>query len=101
MRGMRDSAKDAQVDVLMQGYGTVFGVFFTNLPAISNYREQAKGASYALAQGFSRQMFERGVFQEPHIRWLNTTAHTEEDIEKTVTASYESFKEVRKMEKQP
>ena len=48
-----------------------------------------------LNQRFAGAMAMRGIFIHPHHNWFLSLAHTEEDIEKTVEAARESFKELR------
>lgn len=48
-----------------------------------------------LNQRFCAAMADRGVFMHPHHNWFISLAHSEEDIERTLSAAREAFEELR------
>jgi len=96
MKGLEEEAQKAKVDVLVQGVGSVYQVFFTYLHEIQNYRE-ALNTNDEKFQTFQQGMLNRGVYMhpDPFERQLISTVHTDEDVEKILQAASESFVEVR------
>ncbi|HMD78874.1 MAG TPA: aspartate aminotransferase family protein [Nitrososphaerales archaeon] len=96
MKGLEEEAQKAKVEVLVQGVGSVYQVFFTYLHEIQNYRE-ALNTNDEKFQTFQQGMLNRGVYihPDPFERQLISTVHTDEDVEKILQAASESFVEVR------
>jgi glutamate-1-semialdehyde 2,1-aminomutase len=96
MKGLEEEAQKAKVEVLVQGVGSVYQVFFTYLHEIQNYRE-ALNTNDEKFQTFQQGMLNRGVYihPDPFERQLISTVHTDEDVEKILQAARESFVEVR------
>lgn len=83
MDGLRQAAKDAGQNVLIQGYGPMFHMGFTHLPAVRDAREAQtyNGARYA---AFSRVMQESGVRLIGRGLWYISGAHTEAEIDEAI-----------------
>ena len=96
MKGLEEEAANAKVEVLVQGVGSVYQIFFTYLHEIQNYRE-ALNTNDERFQTFQQGMLNRGVYihPDPFERQCISTAHTQADIDKIVQAARESFVEVR------
>ena len=96
MKGLEEEAQKAKVEVIVQGVGSVFQVFFTYLHEIQNYRE-ALNTNDEKFQTFQQGMLRRGVYihPDPFERQCISTVHTEEDVDKIIQAARESFVEVR------
>lgn len=71
--------------VVSSGYGAVFQLSFMEKPA-SNYRE-TMGASKALYSDFALALLDEGVLVLPDGRWYVSFAHSEGDIEATLSAA--------------
>jgi glutamate-1-semialdehyde 2,1-aminomutase len=72
-------------------------VYFTNKD-VKNYQDALTSNTDAYAK-FFRKMLEQGVYLAPsqfEVAFMST-AHTEEDIEKTIEAAKVAFKEVKDM----
>ncbi|MDG5470976.1 glutamate-1-semialdehyde 2,1-aminomutase [Jeotgalibacillus sp. ET6] len=74
--------------------GSMLGFFFTN-EKVTNF-DQAKSADLQLFAEFYRHMADNGVFLPPSQfeGWFLSTAHTKEDVEKTLQAVEASFKAI-------
>jgi glutamate-1-semialdehyde 2,1-aminomutase len=96
MKGLADEAQGAKVDVLVQGLGSVFQIFFTHLRDIRNYRD-ALNTNDERFQAFHQGMLKRGIFlhPDPFERQCPSTVHTEEDVSMVLQAAREAFIEVR------
>ncbi|MDA4124722.1 MAG: glutamate-1-semialdehyde 2,1-aminomutase [Thaumarchaeota archaeon] len=95
MKGLNDQARAANQDVIVQGVGAVFQVFFTRLKEITNYRE-ALLTNDERFKAFHEEMMKRGVYihPDPFERICISTAHTDEDIDRIIEISGEAFREV-------
>lgn len=96
MKGLAEEAQSAKVEVIVQGLGSVFQIFFTYLHEIRNYRE-ALNTNDEKFQAFRQAMLNRGVYMhpDPFERQCLSTVHTEEDVDRILQAARESFVEVR------
>ncbi|WP_026826509.1 MULTISPECIES: glutamate-1-semialdehyde 2,1-aminomutase [Exiguobacterium] len=75
--------------------GSMFGFFFTN-EKVTNF-EKAKSANLEMFRSYYQKMAARGVFLPPSQfeGLFLSTAHTDEDIEKTIAAVEATFKELQ------
>jgi glutamate-1-semialdehyde 2,1-aminomutase len=81
---IRTLAGEAKMDVLVQGPGPIFFVYFTDLPAISNYADYER-QNFELRSSFGEELTLRGIMPNPGGRWYLSAAHTAEDIEVTIS----------------
>ena len=95
--GLRELAKKHGVDVTVNQFSSLLTVFFTNGP-VSCYADATTSNTEKFAKFFS-VMLENGVHLPPSQFecWFLSTAHTQEDIEKTLSAADIAFAEVGKM----
>lgn len=70
----------------------MFGIFFCKGP-VKNFEDATKSDTAKFAR-WHRAMLERGIYLAPsqYEAGFMSTAHTEEDIEKTIAAAREVFK---------
>jgi glutamate-1-semialdehyde 2,1-aminomutase len=68
------------VDVLVQGPGPIFFVYFTDLPVVRNYADYRR-QDFELRSSFGEELTLRGIMPNPGGRWYMSAAHTAEDIE--------------------
>ncbi len=97
IKGLRQAIDDTGVEAIVQGLGPLFQVYFTNLPEVTSYREKLQTNSAAYT-AWALKMFENGVYiyADDGERILLSTMHTDEDVELTVAAAEEAFREVKK-----
>ncbi|MBI2266527.1 MAG: glutamate-1-semialdehyde 2,1-aminomutase [Armatimonadetes bacterium] len=90
--GLVAAAKSAKIPVQVPRVGSMFSVMFTHRPP-RNIRDAEFADSKRFA-AFFHGMLNRGVFFPPslHDAAFVSTAHTRDDIEKTVEAAEEVFK---------
>lgn len=93
-KGLIDASKKAGVSVKFYRAGTMFCTYFTD-KEITDY-QTAKNSDTEKFARFFRGMLNRGVYLAPSQfeAGFISLAHTEKDIETTVKAAYESFKNV-------
>jgi glutamate-1-semialdehyde 2,1-aminomutase len=89
------AARKAGVKTRFYRAGTMFCTYFTDRDVIDY--ASAKTADTAKFSMFFSGMLKRGIYIAPSQfeAGFISTAHTENDIEKTARAAYESFKEIR------
>ncbi|KPK01268.1 MAG: glutamate-1-semialdehyde aminotransferase [Nitrospira bacterium SG8_35_4] len=93
--GMKDAAKRAGVKTRFYRAGTMFCTYFTDKD-VNNFTDAANTDMASFAK-FFRAMLERGVNLAPsgYEAGFMSLAHTTADINRTVRAAYQSFKEIK------
>lgn len=92
IEGLKDVAKKHNIDILIQGLGSVFYLSFTNLKSIKNYREHANNVDEEKYKEFSKLMLLNGIRLSQNGRWHMSSAHSTNDIDKTIKSADESFR---------
>jgi len=94
MDGLRRTAAEAGLPVLLQGPGPIFYMWITSKPAIDDPRTaKTEGAEARLF--FTQAMLRRGVRLVPDGRWHVSTSHTADHIAHTLQAAGETFLEIK------
>jgi glutamate-1-semialdehyde 2,1-aminomutase len=90
-QGIGQAAEEAGVAVFQTRVGTMFSNFFTTKP-VTDY-ESAKASDTARFGRYFQALLERGVYIAPSQfeAGFLSLAHSDEDIERTVTAAREAF----------
>ncbi|MGE5893507.1 MAG: aspartate aminotransferase family protein, partial [bacterium] len=91
--GMKDAAKRAGVRTKAYRAGTMFCTYFTE-GEVSDYAT-AKQTNTEKFGRFFREILKQGVNLAPSQfeAGFMSLAHTEKDVEKTVSAAYEAFRQ--------
>ena len=92
--GMRENLKKLGLPYALNRVGSMMALFFRQAP-VSSYAEAQEADTRRFAAYF-RRMIERGIYIAPsqfESAFLSD-AHTDEDIETTLRAQYESLKEL-------
>ena len=94
--GFKQAAIDFDIPLHINRAGSMVGVFFTNEPVI-NFETAQKSNLYYFSQ-YYRAMIEEGVFLPPSQfeGLFLSTAHTDEDIERTIQAIRNAFSKIEK-----
>ena len=96
MDGLRDLARKHGNSLLVQGLPTVFNTAFTERPEISDYRDYARNTDAACLRLFLKVLQDHGVRVTSRGTWFLSTAHTDHDVEDTLTAADIALETVRK-----
>ena len=93
--GLADGARAAGVPLQVNGVGSMFTPFFSDRP-VTNYVDATAADTEAYA-AFFRGMLARGVYPPPSQfeAWFLSAAHTERDIDRTISAARAALKEIR------
>ena len=94
IKGLKEVAKKHDVDILIQGLGSVFYLSFTNLDSIKNYRDHANNVDQEKYREFSKLMLLNGIRLSQNGRWHMSSSHDISDIEITIKAAELSFAEL-------
>ena len=96
VEGYRQAAKEFDIPLCINRAGSMFGVFFTNEDIINFETAQSSNLDY-FAQ-YYRFMMEEGIFLPPSQfeGLFLSTAHTDQDIEKTIQAVRTAFSKIEK-----
>src|SRR2546428_3364585 len=87
--GLRDVFRRRKVNAIVQGFGPMFQIYFTERDAIRDYRDYC---SYVDTQRYSRfvqLLLERGIYMTPSngLHWIISTAHSEADVQALIEAA--------------
>ena len=94
IKGLKEVAKKHDIDILIQGLGSVFYLSFTNLDSIKNYRDHANNVDQEKYREFSKLMLLNGIRLSQNGRWHMSSSHDISDIETTIKAAELSFAEL-------
>lgn len=96
IEGYKQAAIDFDIPLHVNRAGSMVGFFFTNQPVINFETAQTSNLDY-FAQ-YYRSMIDEGVFLPPSQfeGLFLSTAHTDEDIEKTIAAVRKAFEAIEK-----
>ena len=92
-QGMKAAAEEAGVALSVNHAGGMFGLFFTDEPRVSRYA-QVMACDVERFKTFFHGMLERGVYLAPSAfeAGFMSSAHTQEDIDRTVEIAREVFR---------
>lgn len=90
--GLEAAARESHIPLTTNHVGSMWGVFFTNEPSVSNY-QQVMLCDTQRFNKFFHGMLEEGVYLAPasYEAGFLSAAHTMEDIENTVAAAKRVF----------
>jgi glutamate-1-semialdehyde 2,1-aminomutase len=93
--GIIKAAKDATVSVTINRVGSIMSCYFTDRPVI-NF-EDVKSTNIKQFKKYFAAMLNHGIYLAPSAfeAMFVSLAHTEKDIEKTIDAAKQSFKEIK------
>lgn len=93
--GVLEQANNAGVAVTANQVGGMFGFFFTDAEQVTNFA-QSTACRQSQFKAFFHAMLARGVYLAPSAfeAGFVSAAHSDEDIETTIAAAGEAFKEI-------
>ncbi len=95
-QGLRSLFAESGIQAIVQAVGPMLQIMFTARPAIQDYREFCAFVDRAKYQQFALALFKHGVYMSPSacLHSVASLAHTEEDVDQTLTAVREALKEL-------
>jgi len=87
--GLRDVVHRHNLKAIVQGFGPMFQIYFTDRDAIHDYRDYCRYVDTALYSRFVHGLLERGIYMTPSngLHWIISTAHTAADVERLLLAA--------------
>jgi glutamate-1-semialdehyde 2,1-aminomutase len=88
---LRDIFRRNKIAGIVQGFGPMFQVYFTERNAIHDYRDYCQYADTAKYSRFVHGLLDRGIYMTPSngLHWIISTAHTPQDVEALIAAADE------------
>src|SRR5438477_9701342 len=86
--GLRDVFRRRKMKAIVQGFGPMFQIYFTEREAIHDYRDYCTYVDSARYSRFVHLLFRRGIYMTPSngLHWIISTAHSEDDVQKLIEA---------------
>jgi glutamate-1-semialdehyde 2,1-aminomutase len=84
--GLKEIADRNGVAAIVQGFGPIFALAFTDEEAITDYRS-AQRVDLDRRSAFAQAMMDRGVRPTTRGTWFMSAAHSEADIDETLEAA--------------
>jgi glutamate-1-semialdehyde 2,1-aminomutase len=90
--GLREVFRKRQMKAVVQGFGPMFQIYFTERDGIHDYRDYCKYVDAKLYSRFVHRLLERGIYVTPSngLHWIISTAHTDADVEALLAAADEA-----------
>jgi len=87
--GLRDVFRRHKAKAIVQGFGPMFQIYFTDREAIHDYRDYCAYVDTGRYSRFVHSLLEHGIYMTPSngLHWIMATAHTEADIEQLIQAA--------------
>jgi glutamate-1-semialdehyde 2,1-aminomutase len=79
---LRDVFQRHGVKAIVQGFGPMFQIYFTERDAVHDYRDYCTHVNAQRYSRFVQLLLERGIYMTPSngLHWIISTAHTEADV---------------------
>lgn len=96
IEGLREVFRRNKIKAVVQGFGPMFQIYFTDRDVIHDYRDYCSYADTARYSRFIHRLLDRGIYMTPSngLHWIISTAHTSEDIQQLLTAADQACKEL-------
>lgn len=94
--GLREIFTRRKIQAIVQGFGPMFQIYFTDRKAIHDYRDYCAGVDTRRYSRFVGALLDRGIYMTPSngLHWIITTAHSEDDIAALLTAADDACAEI-------
>jgi glutamate-1-semialdehyde 2,1-aminomutase len=80
--GLREVLRRHKQRAIVQGFGPMFQIYFTERDAIHDYRDYSAYVDIARYSRFVHSLMQHGIYMTPSngLHWIISTSHTEEDV---------------------
>ena len=95
MNGLKQIADRHGVPALVQGYGAIFALSFTDQESVTDYRS-AQRVDPDRRAAFIDAITARGIRPTTRGTWFMSAAHSEADIDETLTAAEDAMRAAKK-----
>ena len=87
MKSLKSVSKSLDSYLHVQGVGSLLSISFTNKEEIINWRDHAKNCDENKYSLFAYEMLKNGIRLSSNGRMHISSAHTQEDLEKTISST--------------
>lgn len=96
IRGLRRIFAKKHVRAIVQGFGPMFQIYFTDKDAICDYRDYCAYVDHQRYSRFVQGLSNRGIYMTPSngLHWIISTVHTEADITLLLEAAEDVCREI-------
>jgi glutamate-1-semialdehyde 2,1-aminomutase len=97
IQGLQDIFQRRKVRAIVQGFGPMFQVYFTDRDEITDYRDYCRYADTGKYSRFVHGILNRGIYMTPSngLHWIISTAHTMADVGALLSAADEVCSELK------
>ena len=94
--GLRDVFRRRKIEAIVQGFGPMFQIYFTERDTIHDYRDYCTYVDTARYSRFVHFLLQHGIYMTPSngLHWIISTAHTNADVEQLVQAADQACAEL-------
>jgi glutamate-1-semialdehyde 2,1-aminomutase len=94
--GLRDVFRRKNIPAVVQGFGPMFQIYFTDRGAIHDYRDYCQYVDTKKYSRFVHALLDRGIYMTPSngLHWIISTAHTGQDVEALIKAADQACAEL-------
>lgn len=94
--GLRAIFRQKSIPAIVQGFGPMFQVYFTDREVILDYRDYCAHVNQQKYSKFVHALLRRGIYMTPSngLHWIISTAHTARDIELLLEAAGDACGEI-------
>jgi len=87
--GLREVFRRHNIAAIVQGFGPMFQIYFTERDAVRDYRDYCQFVDTKKYSRFVHQLLEHGIYMTPSngLHWIISTAHQEKDVEALIAAA--------------
>jgi glutamate-1-semialdehyde 2,1-aminomutase len=87
--GLREVFARHQQKAIVQGFGPMFQIYFTDRDAIHDYRDYGRYVDTARYARFVQGLLNHGIYMTPSngLHWIITTAHAGDDVQSLIQAA--------------
>jgi glutamate-1-semialdehyde 2,1-aminomutase len=89
IHGLREVFRRRKVKAIVQGFGPMFQIYFTERDTIHDYRDYCTYVDAARYSRFVHRLLEHGIYMTPSngLHWIISTAHTKADVAELLEAA--------------
>jgi glutamate-1-semialdehyde 2,1-aminomutase len=94
--GLREVFRQRKIPAVVQGFGPMFQIYFTDRDAIHDYRDYCSLVDAAKYSRFVEALMDQGIYMTPSngLHWIISTAHTDADVTALLTAADKACAEI-------
>jgi glutamate-1-semialdehyde 2,1-aminomutase len=87
--GLREVFHRSRMKAIVQGFGPMFQIYFTERDSIHDYRDYCTYVDTARYSRFVHLLMEQGIYMTPSngLHWIISTAHTDADVHALLEAA--------------